>query len=85
VTPFFYFGISPTICNEKIIRTNNMGNFSSGWRFLPNTILGIGVKAKLADNINLKAEYKSDIEINELHLLFGIEYIIPTKRLNKTP
>lgn len=83
ITPYFYYGLAPTVCNENvIIRINQTNFYHSGWRFRPNTIMGIGVKTKLSNKINLMTELRTDHEaISDGYFLFGAEYIISTKHL----
>jgi hypothetical protein len=81
VTPFYYVGISVACTNLELIRTNNVGDYYSGWKFNPILVGGIGLKAKIADRINLISELKFDFGINQSHLMFGAEYVLPMKKL----
>jgi hypothetical protein len=82
LTPYFYMGIAPFVdyYEDTEITKSSTQTDSDTWYFF-NLMEGIGMKAKLTNNLNVMTEYRSDFLCWE-SLVFGIEYVFDLNKRN---
>lgn len=80
ITPYFFMGFMPML--YRLSNKNNINDFKYIGKpsFEIDIRVGAGLKVNINDQLNLKAELKSNLASDPLNLNFGIDYNFKLKQ-----